>query len=254
MTDLTGTVALVTGGASGIGRAIVERFVRNGARVLIADIDVAAGTALAASLGAPCRFQPLDVTRAEDWTAAVAIAGETFGPLSCLVNNAGISTAGSVASTAEADWSRTMSVNATGTFLGCQAALAAMRAAGGAIVNIASARGQRASSGQIAYCASKAAILSLTRSVALHCGENGLAIRCNAVCPGIVDTPILDETRTLLGGGDAAAARLGAMQPIGRLGLPSEIASMVAYLASPEAAFVTGATINVDGGFAIRDR
>ena len=254
MTDLAGTIAAVTGGASGIGRAIVERFVADGACVMIADVDATAGAAFATSLGDRCAFRQIDVTSTGDWSALLADIRARFGDISCLVNNAGSSTSGSVASTTEADWSRTMAVNATGTFLGCQAAVAAMGSAGGTIVNIASARGQRASSGQIAYCASKAAILSLTRSVALHCGENGIAIRCNAVCPGIVDTPILDETRALLGGGDAAAARLGAMQPIGRLGQPSEIASMVAYLASPEAAFITGATIAVDGGFAIRDK
>ena len=254
MSDLADTVALVTGGASGIGRAIVERFVAGGARVMIADIDATAGEALAAALGDRSVFQQLDVTRVGDWQAAFDSLYVRFGSASCLVNNAGISTAGSVADTAEKDWSRTLAVNATGTFLGCQAGVSAMQEAGGTIINIASARGQRASSGQIAYCASKAAILSLTHSVALHCGENGIAIRCNAVCPGIVNTPILDETRALMGGGDAAAARLGAMQPIGRLGQPSEVASMVAYLASPEAAFITGATINVDGGFAIRDR
>lgn len=254
MNDLVDTVALVTGGASGIGRAIVERLVADGARVMVADIDVAGGQALAAALGSRSIFHRLDVTSADGWKAALDTLDARFGRVSCLINNAGISTAGSVATTAEAEWSRTMTVNATGTFLGCQAGVSAMQATGGTIVNIASARGQRPSAGQIAYCASKAAVLSLTRSVALHCGENGIAIRCNAVCPGIVDTPILEETRALLGGGDAAIARLGAMQPIGRLGLPSEVASMVAYLASPEAAFVTGATINVDGGFAIRDR
>ena len=254
MTDLAGTIAAVTGGANGIGRAIVERFVADGARVMIADVDVTSGAALATSLGDRCAFRQIDVTSADDWAALLTDIGERFGDITCLINNAGISTAGSVAGTTEAAWSRTMAVNATGTFLGCQAAVGAMGATGGTIVNIASARGQRASSGQIAYCASKAAVLSLTRSVALYCGENGIAIRCNAVCPGIVDTPILDETRALLGGGDAAGARLGAMQPIGRLGLPSEIASMVAYLSSPEATFVTGATIDVDGGFAIRDK
>lgn len=254
MSDLTGIVAIVTGGASGIGRAVVERLITDGASVVVADIDMEKGAALAASLGDQCHFETLDVTSATNWTAVISATRQHFGPISCLVNNAGISLAGSVATTQEADWARTMTVNATGTFLGCQAAVAAMSAAGGTIINIASARGQRASSGQIAYCASKAAILSLTDSVALHCGENRLAIRCNAVCPGIIDTPLLDETRTLLGGGDMAAARLNAMQPIGRLGLASEVASMVAYLASPEAAFITGATINVDGGFAIRDK
>lgn len=252
MTGRDGTVALVTGGASGIGRAIVERFEADGARVIIADIDERRGEALAGSLGDRVRFLRLDVTCAGDWAAAIMATETQFGKLSCLVNNAGISGAGSIATTAEDDWARTMSVNATGTFLGCRAAVAAMAQTGGVIINIASARGQRASAGQIAYCASKAAILSLTRSVALHCGEAGLAVRCNAVCPGLIDTAILDETKALLG--DAAATRLAAMQPLGRMGLPAEVASMAAYLASPEAGFITGATINVDGGFAIRDR
>jgi 3alpha(or 20beta)-hydroxysteroid dehydrogenase len=254
MSDLSETIALVTGGASGIGRAIVERFVTDGARVMIADVDAVAGEALAAALGERCLFQYLDVTRAEDWSAALSTVAQHFGVLSCLVNNAGVSTAGSIATTTETDWARTMAVNATGAFLGCQAAVKILSPNGGTIINISSARGQRPSAGQIAYCASKAAMLTLTQSVALHCGETGLPIRCNAVCPGIIDTPILNETKALLGGGDIAYARLGSMQPIGRLGLPSEVASMVAYLASPEARFVTGATINVDGGFAIRDK
>lgn len=252
MTDLTGTVALVTGGASGIGRAIAERFAKDGANVVIADIDDAAGPILAAAIGPRAHFILLDVTVAQNWAAAIAATEARFGRLTCLVNNAGVSSAGSVANTREQDWARTMAVNATGTFLGCQSAVTAMADAGGVIINIASARGQRASSGQIAYCASKAAILSLTQSTALYCGEKGLAIRCNALCPGLIDTPILDETKALLG--DAAAARLDSMQPIGRMGQPSEIASMAAYLASAEADFITGATINVDGGFAIRDR
>lgn len=252
MTGSMEGVMLVTGGASGIGRAIVECLAAAGARVVIADIDEAAGRRLAQMIGNRVRFQRLDVTSRADWDEAIAVTANRFGALSCLVNNAGVSTAGSIADTSEEAWSRTLRVNATGTFLGCQAAIVAMRAAGGSIVNIASARAHRVSSGQIAYCASKAAIIALTQSVALYCGENRLPIRCNAICPGIVDTPILDETKALLGA--AADARLGALQPIGRLGRPDEIASMVAYLASSAAGFITGATINVDGGFTIRDR
>ena len=254
MPALDGKVALVTGGAAGIGRAIVERFVRDGARVAIADIDVTGGEALARQLGDAAIFIKLDIAKDEDWTDALVKISDRLGPLACLVNNAGVSTAGSIANTTERAWRQTLDINATGTFLGCRHGIEAMRATGGVILNMASARGQRASSGQVAYCASKALILSLTESVALYCGENGVPVRCNALCPGVIDTPILDETRRLLGGGEAAEARLSAMQPIGRLGRPEEVASMAAYLASDEAGFITGAAINVDGGFRIRDR
>jgi 3alpha(or 20beta)-hydroxysteroid dehydrogenase len=165
-----------------------------------------------------------------------------------------VSTAGSIANTEEAAWRQTLDVNATGTFLGCRHGVEAMHRSGGVILNMSSARGQRTSSGQVAYCASKALILSLTESVALYCGENRIPIRCNAICPGIIDTPILEETRRLLGGGEIAEARLSAMQPLGRLGRSEEVASTAAYLASDDAGFITGATLNVDGGFRIRDR
>jgi len=254
MGQLDGKIALVTGGAAGIGRAIVERFVAEGAQVAIADIDGEAGENLAQGLHGRAVYCRLDVAIESDWTDALKQLKARLGPLTCLVNNAGISTAGSIANTSEETWSRTLRVNTTGTFLGCRHAVAEMREGGGVILNISSARGQRTSSGQIAYCASKAAILSLTESVALHCGENALPIRCNALCPGIIDTAILAQTRRLLGGGEVAEARLAAMQPIGRLGQPAEVASMAAYLASDQAGFVTGAVINVDGGFRIRDR
>jgi NAD(P)-dependent dehydrogenase (short-subunit alcohol dehydrogenase family) len=251
---LEGQVALVTGGAGGIGQAIIERLVAEGACVAVADIQCEAGMALAERLGKATRFVQLDVADDGQWTRAVDATIAAFGPLTCVVNNAGISVAGSISDTSDAAWRRTFEVNATGTFLGCRQGVAAMRGGGGTIINIASARGQRASSGQLAYCASKASVLALTESVALYCAEQRLNIRCNAVCPGIIDTHILDEVRARLGGGPDADSRLAGLQPVGRLGLPRDIAAMVAYLVSEEANFITGATFNVDGGFRIRDR
>ena len=251
---LDGHVAIVTGGASGIGRATVERFAADGASVVIADIDTAAGETLAERLGAKARFIRLDVRDDDGWGRTFAVAADAFGGPTCLVNNAGVSVAGSIADATEADWRTTLDVNATGVFLGCRHAVAAMAANGGVILNISSARARRPSASQVAYCASKALVLTLTESVALHCGEQGLPIRCNAVCPGIVDTPILDEVRSRLGGPERAAQVLGGMQLAGRLGRPEEVAAMAAFLVSDEAAFVTGAVFDIDGGFRIRDR
>jgi 3alpha(or 20beta)-hydroxysteroid dehydrogenase len=254
MPRLAGHVAIVTGAGSGIGRAIAARFVAEGAKLLVADIDRTAGERVAAELGDAALFQHLDVARDEDWTAAVDAAQQRFGWLSIVVNNAGVSTAGSIATTTRDAWQRTLDVNATGSFLGCKHAVAAMGEAGGSIINIASARALRPSSGQVAYSASKALVVALTQSVALHCGETGLPIRCNALCPGVIDTPILEETRQLMGGAAVADARLAALHPLGRLGKADEIAAAALFLASDEAGFVTGATISVDGGFAIRDK
>jgi NAD(P)-dependent dehydrogenase (short-subunit alcohol dehydrogenase family) len=252
MTRLSGKVALVTGGARGIGRAIVERFAAEGARVMIADIVEDEGKALADALP-DAMFHALDVSKSADWDAAIAALQARFGPLGVLVNNAGTSMSGSIADAPEADWHRIMDINALGTFLGCQRAVRAMGAHGGSIINVASSRGQRPSSGQAIYSASKAAVLSLTRSVALHCGENGLPIRCNALCPGVIETPLLRQHMASLGDEAAARVQLGAMQVMNRIGQPEEIAAAALFLASDEASFVTGAELNADGGFRIRD-
>jgi 3alpha(or 20beta)-hydroxysteroid dehydrogenase len=249
-----GRVAIVTGGASGLGRAIVERFVADGARVVIADIDEGAGRVMAERIGKAAMFHLLDVADEAAWAGCIQAAQAAFGQLTCLVNNAGISIAGSILDTAPAAWRHTIEVNATGTFLGCQAGVRAMRETGGAIINIASARGQRASGGQVAYCASKAAMLMLTESVAIACGEQGFDITCNAICPGVFDTPILEQVRTALGGAEKAHAALVRMHLLKRLGRTEEVAAMAAFLASDEARFITGSTFNVDGGFRIRDK
>lgn len=249
-----GRVAIVTGGASGLGRAIVERFAADGAHVVIADIDEVAGFAVAERIGGATMFQYLDIVDEAAWVGCIEATESAFGPLTCLVNNAGISFAGSILDTTPSAWRRTLEVNATGTFFGCQAGVRAMRETGGTIINIASARGQRASGGQVAYCASKALIVTLSESVAIASGENGWDIRCNTICPGVFRTPMVDAMRPALGGDEKMAAALSAMHLARRLGRPEEMAGLVAYLVSDEARFITGATFCIDGGFRIRDR
>jgi NAD(P)-dependent dehydrogenase (short-subunit alcohol dehydrogenase family) len=250
---LTG-LAIVTGGASGLGRAIVERLIADGTRVAIADVNAPAGEALAEELGGNAMFCKLDVRSEEGWAETMETAQEAFGPLACLVNNAGISIAGSIADASLESWQKTLDVNATGTFLGCRAAVQAMRGGSGVIINIASARGLRPSGGQVAYCASKALIVTLSESVAIACGEQGWDIRCNTVCPGVFHTPMVDAMCPAFGGEEKMQAALSRMHLAGRLGKPEEAAGLVAYLASDEARFITGATFSIDGGFRIRDR
>jgi len=244
-------VALVTGGLRGIGRAIVERFLAEGARVVAADLDDD-GAPVTAGWDDRVLYHRLDVTRDVDWLVALAALEHRFGRLDILVNNAGASQTGSVADASEADWRFVMDTNALSVFLGCRHAVALMAEWGGAIVNIASARGLRAGSAQCAYSASKAAVLSLTQSVALHCGETGLPIRCNAICPGVIDTPLLRQHAESLGE-PGALQGLADRQIVGRLGLPKEVADAAVFLASDEASFITGAALSVDGGFTIRD-
>jgi NAD(P)-dependent dehydrogenase (short-subunit alcohol dehydrogenase family) len=252
MGRLEGKVALVTGGLRGIGRAIVDRFVEQGARVMAADLDEQGGD-LAAQHGDRVIYHRLDVTRDVDWVAALAVLEAHFGTWNVLVNNAGTSRTGSIAEASEADWQFVMNANALSVFLGCRHAVRQMAEQGGAIINIASARGQRPGSSQAAYSASKAAVLNLTESTALHCGENRLPIRCNAICPGVVETP-LTRAHVAASGDAALFEAMAKMQATGRLGQPREVADAALFLASDEASFVTGAILNVDGGFRIRDR
>lgn len=252
MKRLAGRVALVTGAARGIGRAIADRFVAEGAAVLATDLDDE-GSAASSGDGEALAYHRLDVTSPDDWAAALAVLDRRFGRLDILVNNAGISRPGTIADTRDQDWRQIMETNAFGTFLGCRFAVELMSGQGGVIINIASARGRRPGSAQLAYCASKAAVLSINQSVALYCGENGLPIRCNAICPGVVQTPMLSR-HAEDAGGDAAIRAMGALHVIGRVGEACEIADAAAFLASREASFITGTALDVDGGFSIRDR
>ncbi len=240
--------ALVTGAASGIGDATARELVRAGAFVWVADINGGAARALAQSVGS-CRAIDLDVTRQESVSAAAA----QIQRLDILVNNAGIGHVGTIEATEPEDFDRLFNVNARGVYLVTRAflpQLLAVAAGGervGAIVNIGSVAGEVGVKQRFAYCASKGAVLAMTRQLAVDYPKT---LRVNAVCPGTVDTPFVEGylEKFHKHNKEEVRAELRARQPMGRLGRPEEIASMVRYLASDEAAFITGAWLAIDGG------
>lgn len=240
--------ALVTGGASGIGEATVRELVRAGAFVYIADINLPAAQALAETLGSSQALQ-LDVTKEESIAAAVARVPR----LDLLVNNAGIGHVGSIQTTEPADFDRLMNVNVRAVYLVTRAFLPLLLSAtderhAGNIVNICSVAAQVGIKQRFAYCTSKGAVLAMTRQIAV---EYPKELRVNAICPGTVETPFVEGylEKFHKENKEEVRAQLRARQPIGRLGRPDEVASMVRYLASDEAAFITGAALSIDGGW-----
>lgn len=246
MGRLDDKVALISGGASGIGAATARRFADEGARVVVGDIDEAGGTAVVQAIGSAAAFQRLDVTEVEDWAAAVSLAEAQFGRLDVLVNAAGILFAGTIEDTSLEDWRRMLAVNLDGTWLGCRAAVPAMRrAGGGAIVNLSSVAGLRGQAYLCAYNASKGAVRVLTKAVADNLARGGDSIRCNSVHPGVIETPMVE--RFLAEHAELRRAWTEA-PPLGRRGRPEDVAAMIALLASDDAGFVTGAEYVIDGG------
>ena len=245
---LAGKVALVTGAASGLGKAIAKRFMDAGARIVVADIDAVGGRAVAQDGHQAARFVALDVTREDAWIAALDDAQAAFGRLDILVNNAGVAMIGDVERTSLEEWRFVHAVNLDGTFLGCRHAMGLLRRNGGAIVNIASVYGLVGSANLAAYSASKGGVRLLTKSVALRCARRKDNIRCNSIHPVYADTPMVE--RMMAGASDPAATRaaLTGMIPLGRLALPQEVAEMALFLASDESRFVTGAEFVIDGG------
>lgn len=249
---VAGKTALVTGAGQGLGQASARMLAREGARVLLSDLDEAAvhanAEALNAEFGQGTAFAIRhDVTRADDWEAAIAAARRDLGGLSVLVNNAGISILGSVEDLSLEDWDKVMRVNADSVFLGCKLALPLMReSAPGSIVNLSSIAGLIAGHNMAAYNASKAAVWLLTKSVALHCARTGGNIRCNSIHPTFIRTPILNTMGE--GDPDVLFARLAKQVPLRRLGDPDDVAYAVLYLASDESGFMTGAELKLDGG------
>jgi NAD(P)-dependent dehydrogenase (short-subunit alcohol dehydrogenase family) len=242
-------VALVTGGASGIGFATAELLAAEGARVVIGDVDRAAGERAAATIGPRAAFLALDVTREDDWIAVTDRIAREFGRLDILVNNAGVVFLKDIETTTLADWRGLMAVNHDGVFLGCKHAVRVMKdRGGGSIVNMSSVAGLIGHPTLAAYCASKGGVRLLTKSVALHCARRGYAIRCNSVHPSFADTPML--AGMLAGTDDPAKTRSAwsAAAPIGRLAQPAEVARTILFLASDDSAFTTGAEIVIDGG------
>lgn len=239
-------VVLISGASTGIGLATVRRLVDEGATVYAGRRSLDADAALA-----PATPLPLDVTSPEDWQAAVdAIIGR-HGRLDVLINNAGIRESGGVEETTLEQWHRLIDVNLTSVFLGCRVAVPAIRASGGgAIVNVGSITGIRGTENMVAYSASKSGIVSMTSSLALDLAKDG--IRVNAVCPAAVRTRMV--TSWLDGAADTEAAEAAVLSkhPIGRIGRPEEVASVVAFLASDDASFMTGLALPVDGGRSIR--
>lgn len=249
MARLAGKTCVVTGGARGIGRAIVEAFHREGADVLLTDIDAPAGRESASAIG--CRFERLDVGEEADWERLLEMHPE----IDVLVNNAGITgleEAGTRHDPEHAglsEWHAVHRVNLDGTFLGCRYAIRAMKRKGeGAIINMSSRSGLVGIPGAAAYASSKAAIRNHSKSVALYCAQQGWKIRCNSIHPAAIMTPIWDA---MIGDGPDRQARMAALvadTPLKRFGRVEEVAAVAVLLASDEATYITGTEIDIDGG------
>ena len=242
MARLAGKVALITGAARGMGAAEARLFAAEGAKVVLTDVLEAEGRAVAAEIGAAARWHHHDVTREEDWAAAIALARQDFGGLDVLVNNAGIYQPSPLANCETALFERIWRVNQLGVFLGMRAAVPAMRArGGGAIVNISSIAGLRGFPGAVAYVGTKWAVRGMTKTAAVELAPD--RIRVNSVHPGLIDTPMIAANTPEVNAGVVAAT------PLKRAGSPEEVARLVLFLASEEASYITGAEVAVDGGW-----
>ena len=240
---LEGRVALISGGARGQGEAEARLFASEGAKVMLADVLDEAGRKVASEIGDAAAYVHLDVTKEDEWAAAVQATVQAFGKLDILVNNAGIVLASKIENTSLDDYRKVIEVNQVGVFLGMRAAIAPMReAGGGSIINISSNAGLEGVEGVISYVSSKWAVRGMTKTAAIELGQYG--IRVNSVHPGGVDTPMLGSSD--FDNVDKNAA--WASQPIQRIGRPEEIARMVLFLASDESSYSTGAEFVADGG------
>ena len=251
MGRLNDKIAIVTGGASGLGAGIAQRFVEEGALTIITDINPA-GEAVAKRLGA--EFLAQDVSAERSWVDTIDEVVSRFGRLDVLVNNAGIFSSSPVDETQLEDWQRVMDVNLTGVFLGCKHAVRAMKkntgSTRGSIVNLSSVVGLRGQLGGAAYGASKGGVRLLTKTVALE--NAAISIRCNSIHPGIIDTPILDPVFAAVDDPAALRRQIEQKLPIGYMGDPArDIGNMAVFLATDESIYITGAEMVVDGGMTI---
>jgi 3-oxoacyl-[acyl-carrier protein] reductase len=242
VSELDGNVAIVTGAARGIGRAVATRLASDGAKVAIADIDQEAASVAAGEIGNGAIPIRLDVTDEEQWAMAVSLVEESLGPVSILVNNAGI--AGRSAPAWElsyAEWRQVIDIDLGGVFLGCKAVLPGMtERAYGRIVNIASIAGKEGNPNAVPYSAAKSGVLGLTKAIAKEVATSGVIV--NAVTPAVIETEILRQVS------EEHVAYMTSRIPMGRVGQPEEVAAMVRFLCSSEVTFSTGAVFDVSGG------
>ncbi|WP_372731604.1 SDR family NAD(P)-dependent oxidoreductase [Novosphingobium sp.] len=246
MGRLSGKVAIITGGARGMGAATCRLFVEQGAKVVIADVLDDAGAALAAELGESARFLKLDVTNEENWAHVVAEAEAILGPIDALVNNAGILMFKSILETTKADFERVLGVNLVGELLGIKAVASGMIARGrGSIINVSSVDGMKGANGLVAYASSKWGVRGLTKVAAMELGHKG--VRVNSVHPGGVDTIMSNHNDSSREDLNKAYSNV----PLQRIGGPEEVAAASAFLASDDASYIHGAEIVVDGGMTV---
>ena len=235
MMRLEGKAAVVTGAGSGIGRAIAREFAREGAKLLLAELDEDSGRAIADEIGAPARFLRCDTSREDDVRAAVQAALEAFGRLDVMVNNAGVS---------QRDWDTTIAINLSGVYYGCVHAAEAMaRQGGGSIINRASSLGLVGVGMEDGYVASKHGVVGLTKNFALRFAPQG--VRVNCINPGWIQTPMV----RVLHENEAIKQQLVSQVPLGRFGQPEEVAKLALFLASDESSYITGAAHVIDGGW-----
>ena len=248
---LDGSAALITGAASGIGRGIAQRFLEAGAAVAIFDIDGERARETARELSALGRVLAIegDVADESHVESAVRQTAAEFGRLDILINNAAIETVGTVEAMSAVEWDRLLAVNLKGCFLFARHSIPVMRRRGGAIVNISSVHAFISYPATPAYDASKAAMLALTRTMALDHGRDG--IRVNAICPGYIDAPLLEKWLETVPDRTQAMADVLRLHPLGRIGTPRDVAEAALFLASPAASFISGATLVVDGAMSV---
>ena len=251
--DLTGKVAVVTGGAMGIGGATATRLASAGAAVTILDSNEGAGTQTSEAIrqsGGTCDFVKCDVSQSAEVERAIDSVVARHGGIDILVSNAGVQHYGDVITTSESDWDRVININVKGCFLAAKFAVPHMRKrAGAAIAVLGSVQSFTAIKNSVVYVTSKHAVLGLTRAMALDYAQDG--IRVNCVCPGTIDTPMLQWAASLAPDPEAVIRTCDRMHALGRIGKPEEVANAVLYLVSPMSSFITGAALVVDGGMLV---
>ena len=256
MGRMSGKVALISGAAEGIGGTLARMIVAEGGSVMLGDLQLDKARALAAELGLNADAVALDVRDLSAWDAAVAATVKRFGKLTTLCNIAGISEPGNTVEVTLDSWHRHIDINLNGTFYGCRAAIPALAASDepATIVNVGSMLAHRASGNMAAYCASKAGVTHLTKSVALDCAARGLQIRANTVHPGAIRTPMYE--RYVNAGGatpEEIETVMASAHPMGRIGTPEEVAKAIIFLSCDDSSFTSGTDLNIDGASAIRE-